>query len=82
VKEAAYRFAGATCKGKSSARQICKRAAIVYYMWAEDVGCNDHLQMLHELDSLVAILQFGNKEFLPTILWLSNPSLITLGFRI
>lgn len=54
---------GAACKGKSSAKQICKRMAVVYYRWVEDVGRNGRLRMLDDLDSLVAILQFGNKNY-------------------
>jgi hypothetical protein len=56
-------LAGATCKEKSSARQIRKHAAVICGLNVEDVGHNGRLQMLDELDSLVAVLQFGNKDY-------------------
>ena len=54
-----YSFTGATGKGESSTRRVCKGVAIVYYPRAQDVGGDDIFKMLIELD--VAVLQFGDK---------------------
>ena len=56
-----YSFTGATGKGESSTRRVCKGTAIVYYPRVQDVGGDDIFKMLNELDSSVAVLQFGDK---------------------
>ena len=58
-----YSFTGATGKGESSTRRVCKGTAIVYYPRVQDVGGDDLdiFKMLNELDSSVAVLQFGDK---------------------
>ena len=62
-KKETYRFASAARKGESSARRVSKGAAVIYYPRIKDVGGDDVLKMLEELDTPVAVLQFGNKNY-------------------
>ena len=57
-----YSFTGAAGKGESSARGVCKGAAIVYYPRVKYVGGDDILKMLNELNSSIAVLQLGDKN--------------------
>ena len=60
---ATYCFASAARKREGPARRVRKRAAVINHSWIKYIGGNDVLQVLKELDSSVAVFQFGVKSY-------------------
>ena len=60
---ATYRFASAARKRECPARRVRERAAVINHSWIKYIGGNDVLQVLKELDSSVAVLQFGVENY-------------------
>jgi hypothetical protein len=58
-----YSFTGAASKGEGSTGRVSKRTAIINNPGVEDIGGDNILQMLHEMNSPVAVLQFGDKYY-------------------
>lgn len=63
LKKVAYHFASAACKGESPARRVRERAVIVNHTRIKNIGGNNVLQVLNELDSSIPVLQFGVKSY-------------------